>query len=119
VRFLADENIPWVVVDQLRKKGHDVIWVAEQQHGADDETVLSIASNDSRILLTFDRDFGEMIFHLQMLPPPGIVYLRFIPESPKEAAETLLFAIDEAGLSFEGHFTVLHRDHIRQRPLSR
>lgn len=117
MRFLADENIPFRSVALLREHGHDVVWIAEEGRGASDKEVLQHSVAESRVLLTFNRDFGELVYRLQMPVPPGIVYLRFIPESPTETSEIVENALCQPGLFLKGHFTVLHRDHIRQRPL--
>ena len=60
--LLADENIPRVVVERLRNAGIDAQWIAEQMPAADDEEVLSLATETNRVLLTFDKDFGALVF---------------------------------------------------------
>jgi len=62
VRVLADENVPKKAVEALRERGHDVLWVAEVAPGSKDEEVLALAIREGRILLTFDKDFGERAF---------------------------------------------------------
>jgi predicted nuclease of predicted toxin-antitoxin system len=62
MRFLADENVSRHVIERLRNAGHDVTAVAETRAGASDEEVLNAADADGRILITEDRDFGEMVF---------------------------------------------------------
>ncbi|WP_208738476.1 DUF5615 family PIN-like protein [Bradyrhizobium vignae] len=59
MRFLADENFPGSAVDALRASGHDVIWIRASAPGSSDREVLAQASHEQRILLTFDKDFGE------------------------------------------------------------
>jgi predicted nuclease of predicted toxin-antitoxin system len=61
MRFLADESIEKPVVDELRRSGHDVLSIQERSPGVDDDTVLQLAVNDNRILITSDKDFGELI----------------------------------------------------------
>jgi predicted nuclease of predicted toxin-antitoxin system len=60
--FLANENVPGEVVQAARQAGHDLAWITELSAGADDETVLASALAEGRVLLTFDKDFGEMAF---------------------------------------------------------
>jgi predicted nuclease of predicted toxin-antitoxin system len=60
MRFLAHENIPRVAVTALNAGGHDVVWVRSAAPGTPDSDVLAWASRESRILLTFDKDFGEL-----------------------------------------------------------
>ena len=66
-QFLADENVPRAVVSALRDAGVDVAWIAESHTGADDEQVLTLAVSNGRVLVTFDKDFGEMNDTLQEL----------------------------------------------------
>ncbi|WNM63381.1 DUF5615 family PIN-like protein [Candidatus Nitrospira neomarina] len=60
-RYLADENFPASIVKLLRTHGHDVLYAAESLIAASDEEVLREAVTQSRVLLTFDRDFGELV----------------------------------------------------------
>ena len=78
MKFLADECCDALVVAGLRADGHDVFFVAESARGADDETVLHQAAADGRIVLTEDKDFGELVVRLG-LPAHGIVLLRLNP----------------------------------------
>src|SRR5436853_3589695 len=74
MRFLADENIPRVVIERLRAEGHDVISVAETKPSAPDQEILNVAEPDGRILITGDRDFGEMVVR-QRLELRGVLLL--------------------------------------------
>jgi predicted nuclease of predicted toxin-antitoxin system len=60
MRLLANENIPGVAVTALVAEGHDVAWVRTAAPGIADFEVLAWAARESRILLTFDNDFGEL-----------------------------------------------------------
>jgi len=62
VKIVADESVDWQVVDRLRASGHDVLFVAELAPGSDDETVLGHSREANAILLTADKDFGELVF---------------------------------------------------------
>ena len=114
--FLADENFPGPSLRNLRAAGVDVAGVIEDAPGASDLEVLRRAADGERILLTFDRDFGELIF-LRLAPaPPGVVYLRIDPASPAAAAEVVLELL-RSGIILVGMFTVVTKDNVRQRPL--
>lgn len=118
MRFLANENFPAASVLRLRAAGHDVVAVIETDPGAKDPVVLSLAAREGRILLTFDRDYGELIYRRGLPAPLGVVHLRFAPADPEQAAEVLLGLGDIVGLTLEGHYTVIDPERIRQRPLS-
>ena len=60
MRFLANENFPGRAVTALTAAGHDVVWVRVTAPGMSDPDVLAWAARDERILLTFDKDFGEL-----------------------------------------------------------
>ena len=118
MKFLADENIPSNAVNRLRKAGFDVVWIVETSPGTSDEKILKKAHDEHRIAISFDRDFGELIFKKKSYIPAGMIYLRFIPKSPEEAAKHIVKIITQKHITFKNNFTVVHRDHIRQRPLT-
>ncbi|MCL1473489.1 DUF5615 family PIN-like protein [Argonema antarcticum A004/B2] len=117
MRFLANENFPRSSVRYLRDAGYDVAYGSEDSVGAEDREVLVRAVNEERIILTFDRDYGELIYRLGMRAPVGVVYFRYQPLTPEEPAENLLRLLNVEGLSLSGRFTVVERSQIRQRPL--
>jgi len=120
MRLLANENFPLASIHRLRETGHDVVAISERMPGATDIEVLSYAAQDHRILVTFDRDYGELIFRRKRPAPLGLVYLRVPPSSPRQPAEILLslekLTVDQ-GWRLEGQFTVVNRLDVRQRPL--
>lgn len=101
----------------LSAAGYDVAAVSLESPGISDETVLDRAVRERRILLTFDRDYGSLLYVRGSQPPEGVVYFRFAPSSPEEPAEYLLVLIEQFGSSLDGMLTVAERDRVRQRPL--
>jgi predicted nuclease of predicted toxin-antitoxin system len=81
--------------------------------------VLEQARSEGRILVTFDRDFGELLYRRRAPVPQGVIYLHFVPTSPQEPAQLLrgLLAMQEIELG--DRFTVVERERVRQRPLPR
>lgn len=69
------------------------------------------------MIVTFDRDFGFLVFRGGALAPPGIVYFRFAPATPEEPAAQLLPLLETPGVVLEGKLTVVEPPRIRQRPL--
>lgn len=114
---LADENVPRAAVAALREAGLDVSSASEDMPGAADVAVLERAEAEERLLLTFDRDFGELIFHRGHEPPPAVVFLRFVPRTPEEPASVFLNLLGHNEIRLDGRFTVITRDQVRQRPL--
>lgn len=118
MKFLANENIPRATVTALRDAGYDVLSVAEKMPGAEDRAILTLAAKEGRTILTFDADYGELIYQKRMAVPAGLVFLRFAPKNPAEPGKLLLMLLEQGGTELEGHFTVLERDRIRQRSLA-
>jgi predicted nuclease of predicted toxin-antitoxin system len=117
VKFLADENLPLPSVRLLSAARHDIAAVVQDSPGVTDETVLERAVREARVLLTFDRDYGSLLYQRGLLAPGGIVYFRFVPFSLEEPAEYLLALLERSELSLLGMLTVAERDRVRQRPL--
>jgi predicted nuclease of predicted toxin-antitoxin system len=80
MRWLADECVDAALVRHLRGGGHDVIYAAEVAAGTTDAQLLRRANDEHRLLLTEDKDFGELVFRLHMTVP-GLVLMRIAPES--------------------------------------
>jgi predicted nuclease of predicted toxin-antitoxin system len=117
IAILADENVPRASVDLLRTAGMDVESVAERDAGMSDLAVLELARAEGRLLLTFDRDFGELIYRRGHAAPPALVYLRFVPTDPQEAAAVFRRLLEHSEIELDGRFTVVTRDQVRQRSL--
>lgn len=117
-RFLADENFPGPSIRLLRALGYDVIAIAEQAARSADRGVLDMARREGRILLTFDRDHGWLIFDQKAAPPPGVLHFRLHLESPERPALRLIALLNDPEVTLLGHYTVIRRDdRISQRNL--
>ena len=113
-RLLLDENFPRGVVPALAAAGHDVAFVAQLAPGISDRAVLALARAQGRLLLTFDADFGDLLFRLGEPPPPAVLLFRLHPIVVDEVRDLALVAL-QAGP--DGQFTVVSRDALRSRPL--
>lgn len=111
-RLLADENFPPRVARQLAAGGHDVELVSQILRSSTDRVVLRYARENARCLLTFDSDFGDLIFFSGELPPPAIFYFRLHPVVPAEILEMARCALLEER---DGLLVVVERDAIRVR----
>jgi predicted nuclease of predicted toxin-antitoxin system len=80
MKFLVDESVEYRVVIFLRNLGYDTRSVVESFSGLDDKIILSVAYKENRILITNDKDFGELIYRLQ-LPHQGIILFRLSKET--------------------------------------
>jgi len=117
MRFLANENFPLKSVFLLRHAGYDLVSITEDSPGIKDQEVLHRAVIEKRIILTFDRDYGELIYKRKLPIPPGVVYFRFDPVTPEETAKFFLDLLAIEALTWEGQFSTVERGRVRQRPL--
>jgi predicted nuclease of predicted toxin-antitoxin system len=111
--FLANENVSRSAVELLRSHGHDVKWIAEDHPSIKDELVLLQASAENRIIITFDSDYGELIFAKGMTAPLGVIYLRLRGRDKAETARLILAYLAISDDAFDNRFTVLTRDGSR------
>jgi predicted nuclease of predicted toxin-antitoxin system len=118
MRILADENFPRRGVESLRRMGHDVVWVRTDAPGAGDEDVIAWAVRDKRVLLTLDKDFGELAFRAGLPADSGVVLVRGDPPLPGPVTSVveLLF---RGEVDFTGAFVVVERARVRRRVLPR
>ena len=116
-KFLANENIPLATVFRLRKEGFDVSFVGLDAPSITDTEVMKIAIDENRTIITFYRDYGELICKHSFRPPAGVVYLRMQNYQPEEPAELVLKLLNNPNLKFAGFFTVADEKSIRQRKI--
>lgn len=76
MKLLADENFPFQSVQVLKARGYDIKVVGLEYGGITDQEVMQIAMREGRTIVTFDRDYGELIFRRGYRPPAGVIYLR-------------------------------------------
>jgi predicted nuclease of predicted toxin-antitoxin system len=118
MNFLVDECCDTALVNVLRTNGHDVVYVLENLKGATDDEVLEHAHSENRILITEDKDFGELVYRLRR-SADGIILLRFDVIERSQKIPRLLDLIQNEGDRLAGSFVSLDVDKIRIRPLLR
>jgi predicted nuclease of predicted toxin-antitoxin system len=116
VRILANENFPGPVIRELRQHGHDVASVKEVMKGAGDREVLARAQREERLVVTFDKDFGELAYRFGLPAASGVVLFRLSGGSPAVDNARAVKAL-ESGIDWVGNFAVVTDDKIRVRPL--
>jgi predicted nuclease of predicted toxin-antitoxin system len=116
-KFLANENVPGEVVEAARQAGHDLAWIAESSPGADDDVVLATALAEGRVLVTFDKDFGELAFRQGKTATCGVLLLRPRVDSPSYLGQFLLAVLGQS-VTWEGNFSVAQEGRLRVVPLS-
>jgi predicted nuclease of predicted toxin-antitoxin system len=116
MRLCADENVPGDCVAALRLQGYDVLWVREAMPGAADEQVIAKATSEQRVLLTFDKDFGDLVFNHGKNAATGVVLFRINQPSAAAVAEAVVRALDSRH-DWGGHFSVVDDRNVRMRAL--
>jgi predicted nuclease of predicted toxin-antitoxin system len=116
MKFLADVNVEKPVVDILVKLGHDVARMPDIDCMMEDEGVLALAVKEARILITNDKDFGELVF-LQKKLSSGIILFRVKGQATQEKAHLIQRILKDHGSKLFGHFTTVTKDKVRFVPL--
>lgn len=117
MRLLADENIPLDSVRALRSAGHDVYSASEVGPGAADLSHVERAIREDRLIVTFDRDFGEIAVRGPNKPEAGVLLLRLAPKSAEEVTQLLIDLLARSDVTWRGHVSVADETHLRQRPI--
>jgi predicted nuclease of predicted toxin-antitoxin system len=114
VTFVADESVDKQIVEAVRGLGYYVLSIAETAPGIADEEVLNRSRNARSVLLTGDKDFGELVFRQQRLHA-GIILLRLAGLAPAEKAAIVTAAIESHANELEAGFCVLTDKVVRIR----
>jgi len=118
MKLLADESVDRDIVDRLRSDGFEIIYVSEESPSIEDDAVLDRANAESVVLLTGDKDFGELVYRLGRVHT-GIVLSRLGGLSAERKAEIVSQAFRTHSADFEGAFSVITPGSIRIRKLIR
>ena len=116
MRILANENVPGDAVELLRHRGHDVRWARTDMPAAPDEHVLRVAVAEARLLITFDKDFGELVVRLGLDAPSGVVLFRIALPSAAQVAQQMAGILESRG-DWSGKFSVVEANRVRMLPL--
>ena len=114
MRLVLDENVSPIIGQALRAAGHDVIAAANVCPGAPDDEVVALANAEGRILVSEDKDFGNLAFQ-QGLRPPGLVLVRLPGRLPAEKAVRLVDVLKAE--KADERILVIEPRRIRRRPL--
>ena len=112
--FLADEGVDKPIVDLLRSSGFDIHYVLETHPGSLDEEVLRIANEENRILITQDKDFGELVYRLRQLHQ-GVILVRLGTTPAPEKARIVNYVLLEYADKLANAFTVIQKNAVRIR----
>ena len=104
MRILADENFSRATVEALRARGHDVVWVPEDAPSTGDPDVLARALSENRVLVTFDKDFGDLAVRQGLAASCGVVLVR-VRQLSTAFVTRLVVAALESRIDWKGDLT--------------
>lgn len=114
MNLVADESVDQPIVDRLRQDGHTVLSIADLDPGIADNAVLRLADQNSALLLTADKDFGELVFRMENIHT-GVVLTRLAGLSPETKARIVSAAFADHGNDLPSAFSVVSPGRIRIR----
>jgi predicted nuclease of predicted toxin-antitoxin system len=114
MRFMVDESTGAAVVEYLRRNGHDALAVAEAMPQADDQDIIARAASEERVLITNDKDFGELVFRSGWAHH-GVLLLRLHDESPSSRLNVIKSVLEHYADRLTGQFVVAAEDSVRVR----
>ncbi|NGZ09509.1 MAG: hypothetical protein CV088_08975 [Nitrospira sp. LK70] len=112
MRFLADESCDFSVVRALRAAEHDVLAVTEILSGSDDAVVMDVAFREHRILLTEDKDFGQLVYAYSQ-QSNGVILIRYPSSARKTLAEAVVTLVSRLAADLSRSFIVLTPGRVR------
>ena len=115
MKLLANENFPYKSIYYLRARGYDVLSIGIDNPSIKDSEIMTIAINEERTILTFDRDYGELIFRYDYKPEKGVIYLRLEEYEPQEPGLLIESIINNKEIDLARALTVVDKNGIRQR----
>jgi predicted nuclease of predicted toxin-antitoxin system len=114
VIFVCDEGVDRLIVEQLRSDGHKVTYIAEVSPSVPDDEVLREANARGAVLVTADKDFGELVFRLGQLST-GVLLIRLHDLHTNDRARLVGAVVREHGAELTGAFSVLSPTKLRIR----
>ena len=116
MRVIANENIAATAIRRLRQNGHEHLSVKESMQGADDQSILRRAEAEQRLVVTHDKDFGELAYRYRLPASCGIILFRLSTLDPSTDIQRMLDVI-ESRSDWTGRYSVVTHDRIRMRSL--
>jgi predicted nuclease of predicted toxin-antitoxin system len=115
--LLVNENVSGTVIRELRQRGHNVLSVKESMRAERDEVILARAERERRIVVTHDKDFGELAVRWRLPASCGVILFR-LANSDSDADNNRILETLESRADWAGHFSVVTDTRIRMRPMT-
>ena len=114
MRYLADESVERHIVSALRGAEYEVDYMTELAPGTADPDVLARANRRSTVLITGDKDFGELVYRRKQ-PNPGVVLVRLSGLTQQRKAAIAIQVFADHAADFAGAFSVVTETGVRVR----
>ena len=114
MRFVADEGVDKVIVDRLRKDGHEILYVMESEPSISDDEVILRSNDNQAVLITTDKDFGELVFRQGRIAY-GVILVRLAGLSPGRKSDMVANAIRDHTGELVHSFIVITPAAVRIR----
>jgi predicted nuclease of predicted toxin-antitoxin system len=111
-KFLADESVDYLIVTHLREGGYEVEAIVEINPSISDEEILEMANNLKAILITEDKDFGELTYRLRK-PNQGIILIRLSGMEAEEKVGKVRQVFENYLAELRNRFTVISKNKVR------
>ncbi|WP_425393126.1 DUF5615 family PIN-like protein [Ekhidna sp.] len=115
LEILSERKCSIASVNHLKSKGFDITSIGVDDSGISDEYVMKTAMEQDRTIITYDSDYGELIFKHGFKPNAGIIFIRQQPADPLETAKIVDRLTSNSNLSFERTLTVVDSNSLRQK----
>ncbi len=112
IKFLADVNVEKAIVDYLTQNGYDIKWIPDYNCEIPDEDLLDLANAERRVLITNDKDFGEITF-LQKKLSAGTILIRIKGQKTEDKIKLFKKLMQNYSDKLLNHFTVITKKKIR------
>lgn len=112
MRLLADESCDFAIVQALRAAGHDVAAVVELTPGISDREVITIAREEHRVVLTEDKDFGQLVF-AALAGSSGVILIRYPTDARGDLPPTVVRLVQTLDMHLQGTFVTLAPGRVR------
>jgi predicted nuclease of predicted toxin-antitoxin system len=113
MKLLIDESVDQAIIDRLINYGYNVLSIADVEPGITDTEVIQRANELSTLLVTLDKDFGELVFHRSAGVSAGVVLIRLSGLSAQRKAEIVIEAFRKYGSRFVQNFSVIGPGRVR------
>ena len=116
VKFIADEGFSFPIASILRENGYDVQWIGDIASGVDDEKIFELSRKEGRVILTEDKDFGELAIRFNC-KTSGIILLRIEPDEKELRKRKMLELFNNFSNKLKGYLIVIDKQKFRFRKI--